>query len=113
VAGLRVDEEQGILAGLVLEPAPVALTPEAQTKQSHPVAAFFMLVGNIVRLWNTSADKTETALRILREKAGATLGEAFPARGPAKFQDVVAPALSAAAGNLTPEVQDELVREHM
>ena len=109
LAGLRLDEEQRILVGVVLEPAPIALTAESQAKQAPGLGAFFMLAGTIVRLWNTSAEKVEAAFKLLREKTGAALTDGFPARGPAKFQDVIAPAMVMPIGAGSQESHDEIV----
>ena len=109
LAGLRLDEEQRILVGVVLEPAPVSLIAESQAKQAPPLGAFFMLAGTIVRLWNTSAEKVEAAFKLLREKTGAALTDGFPARGPAKFQDVIAPAMVMPVAAGSQEAHDEIV----
>ena len=68
-----------------------------------------MLAGTIVRLWNTSAEKVAAAFKLLREKTGAALTDGFPARGPAKFQDVIAPAMVMPVGAGSQEAHDEIV----
>ena len=110
LAGLRLDEEQRILVGVVLEPAPVALTAESQAKLAPSLGAFLMLAGTIVRLWNTSAEKVAAAFKLLREKTGAALTDGFSARGPAKFQDVIAPAMVLPVAASSQESHDEVVR---
>src|SRR5262249_11580514 len=110
VAGLRLDEEQRILVGVILEPAPVAVPPESQAKQAPSIGAFFMLAGPIVRIWNTDAAKVQAAFKLMRDKTGAALGEPYQSRGPAKFQDIIAPAMVMPIGATTQEAHDEVVQ---
>ena len=82
VAGLHVDQQQGILAGLVLEPAPVALTPELQAKQAQPLGAFFMLFGNMIRLWNTQLDRVEAPSNRSRARQPPRSARSCPCAAP-------------------------------
>ena len=112
VAGLRLDQEQGILAGFVLAETPVSVIGAGDGPQIQPLGAFFMLMGTILRVWNVQQDKVEAAQKMFREKLGSLMGEAFPSRGPAKFQDLLAPALVVPLKASSQEDHDRIVREH-
>ena len=93
LAGVRVEKEEGVLTGVIVEKPSPALTAELETKQNPTLGAYLALMGNIVRLWNTSKDSLDRTQRLLKERAGAALGESYPARGPAKFFDVLSECL--------------------
>jgi tetratricopeptide (TPR) repeat protein len=110
VAGLRLDKEQGILAGFALGSGPPALITES-APQSQPVGAFFMLMGQILRIWSIEAEKVEAALAMFRVKSGAIMGEVFQTRGPAKFQDMLSGAVVVSVNPASQEEHDRIVRE--
>ncbi|HWY85973.1 MAG TPA: hypothetical protein VNX28_04570, partial [Gemmataceae bacterium] len=93
LAGVRVNQEEGVLTGVVLEKPGPALTAELEAKLNPKLGAYVALMGNILRLWNTSKESLDRTQRLLKEHAGAALGEGYPARGPAKFFDVLSECL--------------------
>src|SRR5262249_21471438 len=56
LAGAQVNQEEGVLHALILEPPPPALTPELEARQNLKPAAYLALMSNIVRLWHTQLD---------------------------------------------------------
>jgi tetratricopeptide (TPR) repeat protein len=112
VAGLRLDKEQGILAGFAVGDAPVSLVPDAPPP-ARPVGAFFMLMATIVRVWSVESEKVDAAVAMFREKSGANMGEAMPSRGPAKFQDLLSPAVVVSVSPASPEDHERLVRDQV
>ena len=93
LTGVRVEKEEGVLTGVIVEKPGPALTAELEAKQNPTLGAYLALMGNILRLWNTSKDALDRTQRLLKERAGATLGESYPARGPAKFFDLLSECL--------------------
>lgn len=90
IGGMRFDRENGILMGFLLEPAPASILPEQESRQVQGIGAFFMLVSGVVRMWNVQQEKVEASFKVLRDALAPTFGEPHPARGPAKFNDILA-----------------------
>jgi tetratricopeptide (TPR) repeat protein len=112
LTGLRVNQEEGVLSGVVLEKPGPALTAELEAKQAPRIGSYLVMMGNILRLWNVSKEAVDRAVQLLRGRAGATLGEGYAARGPAKFFDVLSECL------IFPRVASEaalepLLRDHL
>jgi len=93
LASVRVNEEEGVLTGVILEKPPPALTPELEAEQNPHLGSYLAFMGNIVRLWNSSKEALERTLRMVKERARLGLNEGFEARGPAKFFDVLSECL--------------------
>ena len=93
LAGVRVNQEEGVLTGVILEKAGPALTPELEAKQAPRLGAYMAMMGNILRLWNTSQETLERTHKMVRERAGQGMGETYPTRGPAKFFDILSECL--------------------
>ncbi len=93
LAGVRVNQEEGVLTGVVLEKPRPALTPELEAKQVPTLGAYMAMMGQIVRLWNTSKEPLDRIHKMLKERTGAAMGEGYPARGPTKFFDVLSECL--------------------
>jgi tetratricopeptide (TPR) repeat protein len=93
LAGLQVSEDRTVLQGLVLLPAPQALTPELQAKQSPRLGAFFVLMGNFLHLWNIQDEILDKALEMLRPHLGQQVSQIARARGPVQYHDIFSEAL--------------------
>jgi tetratricopeptide (TPR) repeat protein len=97
LTGVRVNQEQGVLAGAILEKPGPALTAELEAKQAPKIAAYFLLTPmqnvHIVRLWSYARDLVDRAYGLLKERVGTGLADGYPARGPTKFFDVVSECL--------------------
>ena len=93
LTGTRVDEEQGVLSGVILETPPPALTPELQAKQALRPAAYLVLMGNVARVWNTDRDLVQSVFSELQQKLGPVIAQPQTGREPAKFVDVLGEAL--------------------
>jgi tetratricopeptide (TPR) repeat protein len=57
-------------------------------------------------------DKVDAAHAMFRQRLGAIMGEAFASRGPAKFQDVISPAIVLALTATSQEEHDRIVLDH-
>jgi tetratricopeptide (TPR) repeat protein len=93
LVGVQVNEEEGMLMALLLEEPPPALTPELAARQSPKLAAYLVLMGNILRLWHTQREPLEHIVAKLRQRAGTLMGQVHAARGPAKFHDILSEVL--------------------
>lgn len=112
IAGMRLDKEQGILAGFVVsEPAKTLITGDAAPPPR--LGAFFMLMGNIVRIWHVNKEGVDAAFALFREKLTATMGQHFESRGPAKFNDVFASSVVVPQNVTSQEEHDRIVKEHL
>jgi tetratricopeptide (TPR) repeat protein len=93
LTGVQVQEEQGMLSGMILDPPPPALTPELEAKQSPHLGAYLLVVQGLLRVWNTHKDALDRAFANLQKHAGGSLDQAGSMRGPARFHDVFSEAL--------------------
>ncbi|MCI0639528.1 MAG: tetratricopeptide repeat protein [Gemmataceae bacterium] len=113
LAGVRVAEQEGMITGMMLEKPAPALTPELEAKQSPHLAAFFTIVGNIMRLWSVLKERLDRAFAIVQQRAGAALGQPYHARGPAKFFDIVTECLIFPKAALSETEIESRFREHL
>ena len=114
ITGARVSEEEGVLMAVILEAPPPALTEELAAKQNPRIGAFLVLMGNILRLWNTSQETLGRTFDALRQKVGASFGqEPIASRGPVKFQDILTSAIVAVRGAGSTEELTERFRAHL
>lgn len=112
VGNIRVDQEEGVLTGILIEPPTVALTPEAQARQMPRLGAYFVLMGNMLRAWNVHKESLDRSFEALRQRTGLNAGDAYPFRGPAKFPDVHSEAIVFPVGVASPEERETRLRAH-
>jgi predicted Zn-dependent protease len=101
LAGARVNQEEGVLNAVILEPPPPALTPELAAKQSLKPAAYLTLISNVVRLWNSRKDAIDAAFERLQQKLGEGIAQTQSVRGPAQFFDAIAEGVQVPRGATT------------
>ncbi len=89
LVGARVNEEEGVLSAIILQPPGPALTPELQAKQNLKPAAYLALIANFVRLWHTLKEPLDRAYELFKEKLGNLIVEPQSVRGPAKFLEAM------------------------
>lgn len=90
LVGTRVNEEEGVLSSIMLQPPGPALTPELQARQNMKPAAYLALITNFVRLWHTLKEPLDAAYERFKEKLGNLIVEPQSVRGPAKFLEAMA-----------------------
>lgn len=113
IAGIQVDQQNGILVGFAIDEPATSLLGAESAVSPPGIAGFFMLMGNILRVWNIDHDRLQRAVRLFREKLGPVFGESFESRGPAKFQDIITPALIVPARTISQEQHDNLVKDQI
>lgn len=111
LTGTRVDEEQGVLSGVILEVPPPALTPELQAKQALRPAAYLVMMGSVVRLWNVDRELLQSTFTQLQQKLGPVIAQPHTAREPAKFVDVLSEALRIPRNATNQEEMAQRMRE--
>jgi tetratricopeptide (TPR) repeat protein len=89
LVGARVNEEEGVLSAIILQPAGPALMPELQARQNLKPAAYLALIANFVRLWHTIKEPLDAAFERFKEKLGNLIVEPQSVRGPAKFLEAM------------------------
>lgn len=85
---VNVDREQGIFSALVLEQV-----PDLGAGIGTPVArlmSYFVLEGNLIRLWHSNRAMLDEVVADLRAKSGDGISEPKFEVGPSQFGDVVA-----------------------
>jgi tetratricopeptide (TPR) repeat protein len=112
LSNVRVMENEGVLTGILLEKPGPALTPELEAKQLSKLGAYLLFMGDVLRLWNTSKDALDRTFHLLKDRAGAVMGEAHALRGPAKFFDVMSECLIFPRGGTDAEFESRL-RSHL
>ncbi|MSQ94837.1 MAG: tetratricopeptide repeat protein [Gemmataceae bacterium] len=111
LTGAQVNQEEGVLQAVILEPPPPALTPELEAKQSLKPGAYVALISNFVRLWHTNRESLERVFGQLKEKLGEELVESQTMRGPAKFLETISESLSVPRNPVSKEDAEQRLRE--
>jgi tetratricopeptide (TPR) repeat protein len=92
-------EEEGILAGMLLEQRPV-LTPELAARQPARLQGHLMvsLPETFLRVWSLNQQALHTVVEDLRRRAGPALGEPHLRRTPAPFVEILDDAMTVPVG---------------
>src|SRR5262249_37646984 len=93
LSSMRVSEEEGLITGVILEKPGPALTVELEAKQPLKAGAYMAFIGGMLRLWNITKDALDRTFQMMKERAGPLMAESYPARGPAKFFDILSECL--------------------
>jgi tetratricopeptide (TPR) repeat protein len=109
--GVQLDQEHGVLSGIVLERG--GLIAGGMSTQFPKLGAYFLVIGDVFRLWNINSDALDRARQFVQERAGATLAEAQTRRGPANFGDVLAEALVFPIGISDRDLAHQKIREQV
>jgi tetratricopeptide (TPR) repeat protein len=93
LVGVQQRQEDGVLTGLLVERAQTLVVgqPAGQTPR---LGAYFMIVGEMLRLWNVNREAFEAATDEMRQRGGPALGDPYVRPGPAHFGDVLAEGLA-------------------
>jgi len=96
-------EEEGALLGLILEQVQ-ALTAELAAKKSPRMAAFLLVIGDLLHLRSVNQDGLMKTVQDLQQRAGGALSEPEVQHGPVPFSDVLS---EAAVFPMGAETEDE------
>lgn len=110
LTGVQVRQQEGLVTGILLEKVE-ALTAESAAARSPRLAAYFIVAGNLVRLWHTNWEALQKIGQELQQRTAGALADRQQRRGPAVFTDVLAEALVFPVGISSEEEAHRRVRE--
>src|SRR5262249_38847113 len=102
LAGMQVNEQEGILSGLIVEPLPV-LTAGSAAGQMVAIQAYIMIVRDFLRIWFPKKESFEKVQAEVQQRLGAALSAPRERAGPANFGDVVVQAVVLPGGPMPQE----------
>jgi tetratricopeptide (TPR) repeat protein len=111
LTGTRVNEEEGVLSSIILEPPGPALTPELEAKQNLKPAAYVAVMGNFVRLWHIRREPLEAVFERFKQRIGNLIVQAQSLRGPAKFLESLSEAISFPRHSINQEEAQQRIRQ--
>jgi tetratricopeptide (TPR) repeat protein len=109
--GLRSNPEQGMLSALVLDEVPSLVLSGAAAPPAK-LAAYLLVVGNVLQLWHPKAESLDKVLTEARQRLGPAAGEPQRSIGPISFGDVVAEALLFPTAPTTELDAEAKMRDH-
>ena len=109
--GLRSDPEQQMLSALVLDDVPTLVLSGAASPPAK-LAAYLMIVGNVLQMWHPTAESVEKVVAEARRQLGPAAGDPQRSIGPINFGDVVAEALLFPTAPTTELDAESKMREH-
>jgi tetratricopeptide (TPR) repeat protein len=110
--GVQIQQEQGLVTGLVLE-RPTGLTPELAAAQPPGVGANLLIVGGHLRLWNVIEAALNSVRSELQQAVGPGLSAPETGRKHASFGDVMLESLAFPVGIADQAEAEKRVREHI
>ncbi|MBV9122348.1 MAG: tetratricopeptide repeat protein [Planctomycetes bacterium] len=110
--GVQVDQEHGVITGLVLDRVS-ALTAESAAAKAPGLGAYLLVLGGLLRLSNTTVDGLHRVHEELKQTAGPALSEARMEQRPAAFTDVLTEALAFPVQISDKEEATRRVLDHM
>jgi tetratricopeptide (TPR) repeat protein len=109
--GMRSDPEQGMLSALILGEVPSLVLSGAASPPAR-LAAYLLVIGNVVQFWHPNAESMEKVLAEARQRLGPAAGEPQRSIGPINFGDVVAEALLFPTAPTTELDAEAKMRDH-
>jgi tetratricopeptide (TPR) repeat protein len=91
--GVQARQEEGVLTGILVEKVQ-ALIPEQAATQMPRLGAYFLIVGDMLRMWSVNRETFDAVREEVRQRAGPALGEPYLRPGPAHFADVLSDSLA-------------------
>lgn len=111
LVGVQVNEQEGILSALVVEPVPV-LTAGSAGGQMVSIQSYIMIFRELLRIWYPKKETFEKVRNEVQQNLSSALSAPRERAGPANFGDVVAEALVIPAGQMTGEEARLRVADH-
>jgi len=105
--GVRADQEQGMISGLVLEE--VTQLIGAAAAPAAPLGAYLLIAGPVLSLWNVNPEPLGKIAAEVEQQLGPDVAQKRNALGPAQFGDVAMEAMVFPTyGRATPELEEKL-----
>ncbi len=111
LAGVQVNEQEGILSGLVVEPLPV-LTVGTAGGQMVSIQSYLLVIRDFLRIWFPKKESFEKFRAEVEQRLGAALSAPRERAGPTAFGDVVIESVVLPGGPMTQEEASRRVTEH-
>lgn len=111
LTGVQASEQQPLLSALILEKAPV-LTAGTAGGQVVPLAAYFLLAGDLLRVWFVKKESVDKLAAELQQRAGGALSPPHEHVRSASFTDRIMEAVVFPAGQMPPEEVERRMRDH-
>jgi tetratricopeptide (TPR) repeat protein len=111
LAGVQVNEQEGILSALIVEPVPV-LTAGSAGGQMVSLQCYIMIFRDLLRLWFPKKEPFEKVRNEVQQHLSGALSAPRERAGPVNFGDVVAEALVIPAGQMSAEEARQRVADH-
>jgi tetratricopeptide (TPR) repeat protein len=93
LVGVKISQETGVVTGVVVETLP-ALTPELAATQAPGLSAYLLLVGGLLRLWQTNLQALTPLVEEVKQKLGTAISEAQMGQAVAAFGEILGEALA-------------------
>ncbi len=114
LVNVQVSEDQNALSGVLLEKAALGLvTTTGLPSGPAKLGAYLLLVGGMLRFWNTSQPAIDQLRQELLARGGVGLGEPRQQRVQAGFSDVLTEVLAFPLGAASQEAAIAETREHI
>ena len=111
LAGVQVNEQEGIMSALIVEPLPV-LTAGSAGGQMVAIQSYMMVIHGVLRIWFPKKESFEKVRAEVQQRLGAALSAPRDRAGPANFGDVVVESIVLPAGQMAREEAEKRSREH-
>lgn len=105
----QVSQQDQLITGLILEKKP-AMTPELAATQVAGLGAFFLLIGDHLRLWNTNPEQLDKVREEITQRL--QMNEVRRDRGPATFNDLLADVLAFPVAATDEAMAQRIIMEH-
>jgi tetratricopeptide (TPR) repeat protein len=112
LVGVKINQETGVVTGVVLETLP-PLTPELAATRTPGLGAYLLVIADRLRLWHTNLETLTPIREELRQKLGQAISEPQLDHGVAGFHEILTEALAFPIRVSDPAEAQERVNKHM
>jgi tetratricopeptide (TPR) repeat protein len=111
LVGVQINEQEGIVSGVIVEALPVLTVGSAGGQMVAP-QAYIMLIRDLLRLWFPKKEPFDKVRTEIEQRLGNSLSAPRERAGPAHFGDVVAEAVVIPAGPMSEEEAKARILDH-
>jgi tetratricopeptide (TPR) repeat protein len=111
LVGVQINEQEGILSGVIVEAVPV-LTAGSAGGQLVALQSYIMLIRDFLRIWFPKKESFDKVRAEMEQRLGASLSAPRERAGPAQFGDIVAEAVALPAGPMPEQEAQQRILEH-
>jgi tetratricopeptide (TPR) repeat protein len=111
LVGVQINEQEGILSGVIVEALPVLTVGSAGGQMVAP-QAYIMLIRDLLRIWFPKKEPFDKVRTEIEQRLGSSLSAPRERAGPAHYGDVVAEAVVIPAGPMPEEEAKQRILDH-